>query len=152
MSLCLAVGTVQEEMSDDVVRHPHLDDRTIIVPKEFSPPARTNNPETKNTHTSSIHAVGPHGWGQWRCYRHCAIMQAGTTLARQMCGGQCLIHTSPHRIVVVFLPMPRKHHGARDEGGARRRLGSGETGAGLCVCGGGDTQRGIRSRAWWARA
>jgi hypothetical protein len=30
VSLRLAVGTMQEEMSDDVVCHPHLDDRTII--------------------------------------------------------------------------------------------------------------------------
>jgi hypothetical protein len=52
--------------------------------------------------------------------------------------GQCLIQTS-HCIVTVFLPMPRKHHGAR---AAREELGGAlvraRQGRGLCACGGGE--------------
>jgi hypothetical protein len=60
-----------------------------------------------------------------------------------MGAGQCLIQTS-HCIVTVFLPMPRKHRGARGEGGARRRLGSGETGAGAMCLWGRGTRGGAR--------
>jgi hypothetical protein len=55
-----------------------------------------------------------------------------------MGAGQCLIQTS-HCIVTVFLPMPRKHRGAR---AAREELGGAlvqaRQGRGLCACGGGE--------------